>query len=114
MGGSGGRAGWWAGGWACVSMHAPHQPATPRWPAATGARPFLLLLPHARCLVQPPVPLPPANCHRPHPQPFELDSPENPSFMAWNYYPPLSQEQIEVLRSDAGKVPPRLHAHADM
>jgi hypothetical protein len=34
--------------------------------------------------------------------------------MAWNYYPPLSQEQIEALRSDAGKVPPRLHAHADM
>ena len=26
---------------------------------------------------------------RPPPvQPFELDHPENPSFMAWNYYPP--------------------------
>lgn len=47
-------------------------------------------------------------------QAFELEHPENPSFMAWNYYPPLTPEQIEALRTDSGKVPPRLHAHADM
>jgi hypothetical protein len=47
-------------------------------------------------------------------QPFDLDSPENPSFLAWNYYPGLTQEQIDALRGAGGKVPPRLHAHADM
>lgn len=47
-------------------------------------------------------------------QPFELDHPENPSFLAWNHYPGLTPEQIEDLRTDSGKVPPRLHAHADM
>ncbi|KAI7838916.1 hypothetical protein COHA_007322 [Chlorella ohadii] len=46
--------------------------------------------------------------------PFDLDSPENPSFMAWNKYPALTPEQIEGLKNGKGKLPPRLHAHADM
>lgn len=47
-------------------------------------------------------------------EPFDLDSPENPSFLAWNYYPPLTDAELEALRSENGKIPPRLHAHADM
>lgn len=47
-------------------------------------------------------------------QAFPLDHEENPSFLAWNHYPPLTKEQIESLTTDSGKVPPRLHAHADM
>lgn len=34
--------------------------------------------------------------------------------MAWNYYPPLSAEEREAIRTNSGKLPPRLHAHADM
>jgi hypothetical protein len=50
-----------------------------------------------------------------HPQPFDLDSEENPSFMAWNYYPPVSPAEQEAFKaSHGGKLPPRLHAHADM
>ena len=41
-------------------------------------------------------------------EPFELDAPDNPSFIAWNKYPAVKPE-------DAAKPqPPRLHAHADM
>lgn len=37
-----------------------------------------------------------------------MTSEENPSFVAWNYYPSLKEEE-------RGKdLPPRLHAHADM
>lgn len=50
---------------------------------------------------------------RPSAQAFEEKSLENPSFLAWNYYPPLSEEQASAVK--AGKtLPPRLHAHADM
>jgi hypothetical protein len=34
--------------------------------------------------------------------------------VAWNKYPGLTQEEIDGLTSGTGKVPPRLHAHADM
>ena len=48
-------------------------------------------------------------------QPFDLDSEENPSFMAWNYYPPVTTEEQEAFKAaHGGKLPPRLHAHADM
>jgi len=41
-------------------------------------------------------------------EPFQLDAPDNPSFIAWNKYPAVAPE-------DAAKPqPPRLHAHADM
>ncbi|KAK9834460.1 hypothetical protein WJX74_002175 [Apatococcus lobatus] len=39
-------------------------------------------------------------------EPFDIDSEENPSFLAWNWYPPVNEA--------AAKGPPRLHAHADM
>ncbi|KAK9803831.1 hypothetical protein WJX73_004943 [Symbiochloris irregularis] len=39
-------------------------------------------------------------------KPFDIDHEENPSFMAWNWYPPV--------KDDANNLPPRLHAHADM
>lgn len=38
--------------------------------------------------------------------PFDITSEENPSFMAWNYYPPIPEDPADL--------PPRLHAHADM
>ncbi len=41
-------------------------------------------------------------------QPFDVTSEENPSFVAWNYYPPLQPEDLNK------ELPPRLHAHADM
>ena len=41
-------------------------------------------------------------------QPFDVTSEKNPSFLAWNYYPPLADEDLDK------KLPPRLHAHADM
>jgi hypothetical protein len=31
---------------------------------------------------------------------------------AWNYYPPLTEEHLAAAKE--GKLPPRLHAHADM
>ena len=41
-------------------------------------------------------------------EPFQLDAPDNPSFIAWNKYPAVAPD-------DAAKPqPPRLHAHADM
>lgn len=41
-------------------------------------------------------------------EPFDINSEENPSFMAWNYYPPIPEDaKLEDL-------PARLHAHADM
>lgn len=33
---------------------------------------------------------------------------------AWNKYPELTPEEREKLKNASGKVPPRLHAHADM
>ncbi|KAK9908386.1 hypothetical protein WJX75_007121 [Coccomyxa subellipsoidea] len=45
-------------------------------------------------------------------QAFDITSEENPSFVAWNYYPPVTEEQEAAAKS--GKLPPRLHAHADM
>lgn len=48
-------------------------------------------------------------------QPFDLDSEENPSFIAWNRYPGVTPEEREAFRKNHnGKLPPRLHAHADM
>lgn len=43
---------------------------------------------------------------------FDITSEENPSFVAWNYYPPVTKEQEAAAKN--GKLPPRLHAHADM
>ena len=34
------------------------------------------------------------------------------SHAAWNYYPPVTEEQEAAAKN--GKLPPRLHAHADM
>ena len=31
---------------------------------------------------------------------------------AWNYYPPVTEEQEAAAKN--GRLPPRLHAHADM
>ena len=31
---------------------------------------------------------------------------------AWNFYPPMTEE--DLANRAAGKLPPRLHAHADM
>lgn len=39
---------------------------------------------------------------------FDIHSPENPSILAVNYYPPMTDEEVHK------KQPPRLHAHADM
>lgn len=41
-------------------------------------------------------------------QAFDINSPENPSILAVNYYPPMTEEEVQK------KQPPRLHAHADM
>lgn len=41
-------------------------------------------------------------------QAFNIHSPENPSILAVNYYPPMTDEEVRK------KQPPRLHAHADM
>jgi hypothetical protein len=41
-------------------------------------------------------------------QAFDIHSPENPSILAVNYYPPMTDEEVHK------KQPPRLHAHADM
>ncbi len=41
-------------------------------------------------------------------QAFDIHSPENPSILAVNYYPPMTDEEVQK------KQPPRLHAHADM
>ncbi|CAL5229196.1 g12477 [Coccomyxa viridis] len=43
---------------------------------------------------------------------FDIASQENPSFVAWNYYPPITPKQKAQVSK--GQLPPRLHAHADM
>ncbi|GAB4822422.1 hypothetical protein N2152v2_009468 [Parachlorella kessleri] len=45
---------------------------------------------------------------------FELEHPDHASFLAWNHYPGLSEAEIGALRTDSDKLPPRLHAHADV
>lgn len=39
---------------------------------------------------------------------FDITSEQNPSILAVNYYPPLTEEEVQ------NKQPPRLHGHADM
>ncbi|KAK9812273.1 hypothetical protein WJX73_009505 [Symbiochloris irregularis] len=39
---------------------------------------------------------------------FDITSEQNPSILAVNYYPPLTEEEVKQ------KQPPRLHGHADM
>eukprot|EP00775_Hariotina_reticulata_P003032 gene3032-3313_t len=49
-------------------------------------------------------------CH-----PFDFQSEENASYFMWNHYPPVDQALQEQLRKKYdGKLPPRVHAHADM
>ena len=130
--------------WGC-SSHAPCQLASQR------AGPRAPVLPYPQLAF----PQTPAAPFSPILQPFDINSEENPSFIAWNKYPGashsavlgcssprpqparslvsaqapfraekehalcdfapgLTPEEIEANRGGTGKVPPRLHAHADM